>query len=291
MFEPEELMARIIDLEAQLKVSEMAPPAAEQLIACLEGEIAKRDARIVELEYNYQDCNANKEAFASNAISLQESNTKLRAELAAIKAQEPVAEIALSDDGYKIGLLGALRNHRLPIGTKLYAAPVSEAKAKGVVMPERWNVPRPMWKDARQPYGNPLNHSDIEAAEKFNLALDEVARLNAAPVQRVSVPDGKVCVPVEVLRLYEFMAASFTPFTSQHEQIAISLRKAKAAMLASAPAAPAADAGLVEALKQAFPLFDEDGLNELYHHCEIAVLGDRKRLHKLLATHSAKGVV
>lgn len=47
MFEPEELMARIVDLEAQLKVSEMAPPSAEQLIACLEGEIAKRD---VELE-------------------------------------------------------------------------------------------------------------------------------------------------------------------------------------------------------------------------------------------------
>ena len=66
----------------------------------------------------------------------------------------------------------------------LYAAPVSEAKAQGVVMPERWNVPRPMWKDARQPYGNPLNHADIEAAEKFNLALDEVARLNAATVQQ-----------------------------------------------------------------------------------------------------------
>lgn len=61
--------------------------------------------------------------------------------------------------------------------------------------------------------------------------------------------------------------------------------------IAAAPAAPAADAGLVESLKQAFPLFDEDGLNELYHHCEIAVLGDRKRLHKLLAIHSAKGVV
>ena len=63
-------------------------------------------------------------------------------------------------------------------------------KAQGVVMPERWNVPRPMWKDARQPYGNPLNHADIEAAEKFNLALDEVARLNSAPVQRVSVQGG-----------------------------------------------------------------------------------------------------
>lgn len=48
----------------------------------------------------------------------------------------------------------------------------------GVVLPERWNVPRPIWKDARQPYGDPLNKADIEAAEKFNLALDEVARLN-----------------------------------------------------------------------------------------------------------------
>ncbi|MBO1748916.1 hypothetical protein [Stenotrophomonas indicatrix] len=33
---------------------------------------------------------------------------------------ECVAEIALSDDGYKIGLLGPLRAHRLPFGTKLY---------------------------------------------------------------------------------------------------------------------------------------------------------------------------
>ena len=42
-------------------------------------------------------------------------------------AAQPVAEIAWSDDGYKIGLLGPLRAHRLPIGTKLYAAPVAAA--------------------------------------------------------------------------------------------------------------------------------------------------------------------
>ena len=158
---------------------------------------------------------------------------------------------------------------------------MSEAKAQGVVMPERWNVPRPMWKDARQPYGNPLNHADIEAAEKFNLALDEVARLNAAPVQQVSVPDGKVCVPVEVLRLYEFMAASFTPFTSQHEQIAISLRKAKAAMLAAAPAAPAADAS--DVLEQAMYTLISIG----YHENSGLV----HELRQALAAHSAKGVV
>ena len=152
MFEPEELMARIVDLEAQLKVSEMAPPAAEQLIACLEGEIAKRDARILELEAEVRrwviriqqrgsemdDLSEELKVAHTNisrlddlVLSLQCKVIERDAELAAIKAQEPVAEIALSDDGYKIGLLGALRNHRLPIGTKLYAAPVSEAKAQG----------------------------------------------------------------------------------------------------------------------------------------------------------------
>ncbi|MGY8831288.1 MAG: hypothetical protein ACKVIS_17435 [Pseudomonadales bacterium] len=56
-----------------------------------------------------------------------------------------------------------------------------KAQPSGVVLPERWSVPRPIWKDARQPYGDPLNKSDIEAAGKFNLALDEVARLNSSP--------------------------------------------------------------------------------------------------------------
>jgi hypothetical protein len=37
--------------------------------------------------------------------------------------QEPVCEIAMSDGGYKIGLLGNLRYRRLPIGTKLYTHP------------------------------------------------------------------------------------------------------------------------------------------------------------------------
>ena len=144
---------------------------ADELIACLEGEIAKRDAelceRTEEVEHALADLN--------NAL----------AELAAIKAQEPVAWInnETLDERVKAKFgsyyLAPVRSDE--DNTPLYAAPVSEAKAQGVVMPERWNVPRPMWKDARQPYGNPLNHADIEAAEKFNLALDEVARLNAAP--------------------------------------------------------------------------------------------------------------
>jgi len=109
----------------------------------------------------------------------------------------------------------------------------------------------------------------------------EDLRRRIVPVQQVSVPDGKVCVPVEVLRLYEFMAASFTPFTSQHEQIAISLRKAKAAMLASAPAAPAADAGLV--LEQA--MYALIGIG--YHENSGLV----HELRQSLAAHRSTGVV
>lgn len=165
------------------------------------------------------------------------------------------------------------------------AAPVSEAKAQGVVMPERWNVPRPMWKDARQPYGNPLNHADIEAAEKFNLALDEVARLNAAPAQQVSVPvacscgmeypansysagfisgsgmcevcdaamppkdipqqasvpDGWKLVPVEPTKAMLFACEDAGSIHNQQRG-----KRIYEAMLAAAPAAPAADAGIVD---------------------------------------------
>jgi hypothetical protein len=52
--------------------------------------------------------------------------------------------------------------------------------AQKVVLPERMNVPMPIWKDARQPYGTPLNGVEIGRAEHFNLALDEVERLNGA---------------------------------------------------------------------------------------------------------------
>ena len=145
-------------------------------IACLEGEIAKRDARIMGLESQYQRDvwglnNEGDPIGGEPAGGYANDNARLRAELAAIKAQEPVAEIALSDDGYKIGLLGALRNHRLPIGTKLYAAPVSEAKAQGVVMPE------PMKR------GDEGGSGEYGAAmiRGYNACLREVARLNAAP--------------------------------------------------------------------------------------------------------------
>lgn len=98
---------------------------SEQLIACLEGELAKRDARIAELG-RYQ-------RFESLYAEAEREVLQLRAELAAIKAQEPVAwkvSNPLTGDellcNYKPS--GAMYTYQ-----PLYAAPV----AKQVVMPER----------------------------------------------------------------------------------------------------------------------------------------------------------
>jgi hypothetical protein len=49
------------------------------------------------------------------------------------------------------------------------------------------------------------------------------------------VPAGYALVPVEVRNLYDFMCTAFVPVTGQHDQIAISLDLAKAAMLSAAP--------------------------------------------------------
>lgn len=322
--------------------------AAQARIACLEGEIAKRDARIVELEryqFAFNEWHDKTEWVQAESATLSAKYLGchradvmrslidgLRAELAAIKAQEPVAEVKhspLDSSGWpefvRVKTIGDFDLENLPNGMKLYAAPVSEAKAQGVVQwPEADEIMQMAFEEG-QPADDasgycfeleefdlfierlmsevarlnaaPAQHPDDDAVDRFavamkvklaasrekgrhgwqnatgphlssllnehmfkgdpldvgNLAmmlhqngqaieLPHDARRVTAPVQQVSVPDGKVCVPVEVLRLYEFMAASFTPLTSQHEQIAISLRKAKAAMLA-APAAPAADAG------------------------------------------------
>jgi len=56
-----------------------------------------------------------------------------------------------------------------------------------------------------------------------------------------------------------------------------------------APTAAQDVAGLVEALEQGFPLFNDDGLDEVEHHCEWAIQQDRKRLHALIAAHQSGG--
>ena len=121
---------------------------AEELIACLEGEIAKRDARILELESQYQ-----RDVYGLNnegdpiggdpAGGYANDNARLRTELAAIKAQDTVGEVVgwyRLDRPYEMTPYPSVCAtwHKLgaPVAP-LYAAPVSEAKAQGVVMPER----------------------------------------------------------------------------------------------------------------------------------------------------------
>ena len=260
-------------------------------IACLEGEIAKRDARIDELESRYQ-----RDVYGLNnegdpiggepAGGYANDNARLRAELSALKAQEPVAELLRGQSAVGTWFDLNVFDQTVPNGTKLYAAPVSEAKAQGVVMPERWNVPRPMWNDARQPYGNPLNHADIEAAEKFNLALDEVARLNAAPVQQVSVPASAFAS--RAITHYE--AALLAAFPSGSSGEVFNQWNEARRVLAAAQAAPAADAGLVEALELAANRLDRLAMEHDEFWRGYATMWVREA-RAALAAHRAKGVV
>ena len=225
-------------------------------IACLEGEIAKRDeelaacrvavencdlfrARIAELERGYTD----------TEIELAGENFRLRA---AIKAQEPLTvefmqfmtavvtgagllsrgkqskglASELSATAYKY-MLGAQVSgyQQKPIGYRcwfnkepknimvewgkslpsdmnpsatyqaLYAAPVSEPKAQGVVQwPEADEIMQMAFEE-----GHPADDASgyYFELEEFDLFIErlmsEVARLNAATVQKASVPDDFVC--------------------------------------------------------------------------------------------------
>ena len=72
--------------------------AALARIACLEGEIAKRDARIMGLESQYQRDvwglnNEGDPIGGEPAGGYANDNARLRAELAALKAQDTVGEV------------------------------------------------------------------------------------------------------------------------------------------------------------------------------------------------------
>src|SRR5690554_5330151 len=42
---------------------------------------------------------------------------------------------------------------------------------------------------------------------------------------------------------------------------------------------------LVEALEEGFPLLNDEGLDEVEHHCEYVIQRERKRVHSILAAH------
>ena len=111
------------------------------------------------------------------------------AELAAIKAQEPVAEVKhgpLDSSGWpefvRVKTIGDFDLENLPNGMKLYAAPVSDAKAQGVVQwPEADEIMQMAFEE-----GQPADDASgyCFELEEFDLFIErlmsEVARLNAA---------------------------------------------------------------------------------------------------------------
>ena len=230
--------------------------AALARIACLEGEIAKRDARIMGLESQYQRDvwglnNEGDPIGGEPAGGYANDNARLRAELAAIKAQEPVAWPEGGSDAVEGAALGAFDSLGQPEhdleswcagyaeAVYAHAAPVSEAKAQGVAMP-----PPPY-----MPEVEPAQLTDYERGEAQGRCdmWAEVARLNAAPVQQVSVPVGYALVPIEPTPEMIKAALDKPCFDPLGDPLPWShiTRTSYAAMLAAAPAAPAADAGHV----------------------------------------------
>ena len=250
-------------------------------IACLEGEIAKRDARIVELDKKY-----------GWALS----------ELSALKAQEPIGwytEDHLDDKSattYSWTVAERWVEKGWPV-SPLYAAPVSEAKAQGVVQWPNADEIMQMAFEEGQPADDASGYCfELEEFDLFiERLMSEVARLNAAPAQQV-VPDGstKMQWPEIVALVNEVLGCEAHKYPCErgsigHEMTGINFnslaRVIDRVRYAAAPAAPAADAGLVEAL---------DWLDDFVARCNGDDRGSCDSVNIIraaLAAHRSTGVV
>jgi hypothetical protein len=191
-----------------------------------DSEIAKRDARMAELEKELQ----------AGATAVE--NCELfRAELAAIKAQEPAFmwhKGATEDESEVVDVDCAC-----PCCVPLYAAPVSEAKAQGVVMPEQdgSDAQKSFWAGFEAAKIGPA-HWNIRAAWNEFKSSEQFKRLNSAPVQQVSVPDDD-----ELSDLASSACQMALAHGIGEESFMVLARtvRDRCTMLAAAPAAPAAD--------------------------------------------------
>lgn len=189
---------------AELFLSE-PPLAAHEVVAerdQLRAELADAKETITRYEVTAENCDVLRAELA-NQLEVKAfwigRTRALEVELSAIKAQEPVSEV--SEETFSSDGTSDVITHNLPIGTKLYAAPVAKqdnaAKmpcgaavsnvyeayeaglvAKQVVMPER------MDENPNQSAYN-LGH-----AAGWNDHADTVARLNAADRLEAFIPRG-----------------------------------------------------------------------------------------------------
>jgi len=190
------------------RAHESSSARAEQLIACLEGEIAKRDGELAACRVAVENC----EVF--------------RARIAELESRYQRDVYGLNNEGDPIGgdPAGGYANDNARLRSELAAI-----KAQGVVMPER----------------KPENEEGFSVwVRGWSACLDEVARLNAAPVQQVSVPDG-----FERYRLAEKFCEQRLVTDAHVRAIVVDAFASGYGFGVAAPAAPAADAGLVEALE------------------------------------------
>lgn len=311
-------------------------------IACLEGEIAKRDEELAACRVAVENCEVFRARIAeleADRDSHQRCAIQAMAELAAIKAQEQVAYIPV-DRKFLEEIADSLDYDVRDVRDKvrsLLAAPVSEAKAQGVVQwPEADEIMQMAFEE-----GQPADDASgyCFELEEFDLFIErlmsEVARLNAAPVQQVSAPDdmrslaqrlreynqnphhinpmseafhilvadaanalSTACVPKEIAAaitwsehlLFECGALTSTRAPSVHvyNKTFAAVNEARA-MLAADPAAPAADAGLVEALDYQV-LFDAiAAATSVYANGAVNI--SVQVFRDALAAHRAKGVV
>lgn len=245
---------------------------SEQLIACLEGEIAKRDVELAACRVAVGNC----EVFRARVAELEARIVWLECE------------------------------------AQVNAAPVSDAKAQGVVMP-----PSPY-----MPGSQPTDFADYELGEIHGqIAMwEEVKRLNATHVQQASAPDGFVLAKETIVEMPDgskelgYTTIGRVGIFNSAEEVFDAIRELDLPLgwvsmtteqllpgwvLAAAPAAPEADAGLVDMYRHLqtvtpyrFKKIQDasitDGGDVMYFHkdrFDAALLAD-------MAAHcAAKGVV
>ena len=247
-------------------------------------------------------------------LSLQDQWRKLDAELAALKAQEPVGwytEDHLDDKSattYSKELADRWVAKGWPV-FPLYAAPVSEAKAQGVVMPEQdgSDAQIAFWAGFEFAVCG-LHNGNIRAAWNDFKGSEQFKRLNAAPVQHVSVPDASTDFSQFLSAVMD--AAGLVRHGRRSKELSEYLgSKCMEYRCFAAPAAPAADAGLVAvewakdaeewgpALNEAGWLFLSE-LNEdpqksalIFNNCKGPLRAAIMKYAEIVTAHCAKGVV
>ena len=217
--------------------------AAQARIARLEGEIAKRDETIARLEPQLNRAiQANydlREELAACRVAVENCEV-FRARIAELESRYQRDVWGLNNEGDPIGgePTGGYANDNARLRTELAAI-----KAQGVVMPEGWI---PLTIEHEPGYPEDVAFGPKRMMDRLKKWLDRYfeMRLNAAPVQRVSVPDGwrELAKAVTALDQVPRSSGHAMPKPEQVRAESAVIRAARA-MLAAAPAAPAAAIG------------------------------------------------